>query len=56
MCGHPIRLAQLDVHDVPFQQVHGHVVTLVEKNSFQQQVAVYSLQAMNRDDKVGCVM
>ena len=52
MCGHPMLLSQLDIHDIPYQHGHGHILTLVEKNSFQQQVAIYSLLAINKDDKV----
>lgn len=52
MCGHPMLLCQLDIHDVPHNQLHGHIITLVEKNTFQQQVGIYSLQTISRDEKV----
>ncbi len=43
----------LDVHDIPFHSSHGHLVTLTERNSFQQHITVYSLQTATKEDKVG---
>ena len=49
---HPLLLTMLDIHDVPPHPSHTHLITLVERNLFQQQVAIYSLQMPTKDDKV----
>ena len=52
MFGHPLFLESLELYDVPFNQTHKHVITLVEKTVLQQRIRVYSFQAVNKDDKV----
>lgn len=49
---HPLLLTMVDIHDVPPHPSHGHLITLVEHNLFQQQVAIYSLQLPDREEKV----
>ncbi len=54
VCGHPLLLAMLDIHDIPQTQSHPHLISLVERNLFQQQIGLYSLQASTNEDKVSC--
>lgn len=50
--GHPLLLDMLDIHAIPLHHHHGHLITLIERNQFQQQVGIYSLQLQTKYDKV----
>ncbi len=49
---HPLLLTMVDIHDIAPHPNHGHLITLLERNLFQQQVAIYSLKLPTKEDKV----
>ncbi len=48
----PLFLHSIEFHSLPFSTTHKHTFTMVEKTCLDQQVAVYSLQAETKREKV----
>ena len=48
----PLFLRNLELHPIPSSPSHKHLITLVEKTSLDQRVALYSLQAARQEEKV----